>query len=72
MEDIVARLRWLDGKFDIGPDLHGDAADEIERLREALAWCSGSRDFQEGGVARKGWLKLCAPLIYSNEGSEYE
>ena len=36
---------------------------EIERLREALIWCSGSGDFNEGGVARTGWLELCAPLI---------
>ena len=33
------------------------------RLEEALLWCSGSADFNEGGVARKGWLKLCAPLL---------
>ena len=30
---------------------------------EALIWCSGSPDFNDGGFARKGWLKLCAPLI---------
>ena len=34
-----------------------------ERLEEALLWCSGSDDFNEGGVARKGWLKVCAPLL---------
>lgn len=38
-------------------------AAEIERLREALQWCSGSADFNEGGIAREGWLKLCAPLL---------
>ena len=45
---------------------HGfdDAADEIERLRAALIWCSGSDDFQEGGKARDGWLNLCAPLVH--------
>ena len=36
---------------------------ENARLREALIWCSGSNDFNEGGVARVGWLKLCAPLL---------
>jgi hypothetical protein len=35
---------------------------EIARLREALFWCSGSDDFQEGGKARDGWLKI-APLM---------
>lgn len=34
-----------------------------ERLEEALLWCSGSADFNEGGVAREGWLKVCAPLL---------
>lgn len=37
---------------------------EVERLRGALQWCSGSDDFQEGGKAREGWLKLCAPLLH--------
>lgn len=36
---------------------------ENERLREALEWCSGSDDFNEGGKAREGWLKLCRPLL---------
>lgn len=41
-------------------------------LLEALIWCSGSDDFQHGGKARAGWLKLCAPLIASRteEGGE--
>jgi len=32
-------------------------------LLDALVWCSAAKDFQPGGKARKGWLKLCAPLI---------
>jgi hypothetical protein len=36
---------------------------ENEQLVEALIWCSASEDFQEGGQAREGWLKLCKPLI---------
>jgi len=36
---------------------------ENEKLREALIWCSGSEDFAEGGKARKGWLKICKPLL---------
>lgn len=35
----------------------------VKRLEEALLWCSGSNDFNEGGVAREGWLKICAPLL---------
>jgi len=30
----------------------------IHELQEALIWCSGSDDFQEGGKARVGWLKI--------------
>lgn len=36
---------------------------ELKALREALIWCSGSNDFNEGGIAREGWLKLCRPLL---------
>lgn len=35
---------------------------ERDQFLDALQWCSASWDFQDGGVARKGWLKLCAPL----------
>ncbi len=36
---------------------------KLAKALEALLWCSGSADFNEGGVARKGWLKVCAPLL---------
>ncbi len=36
---------------------------ERDQLLDALQWCSASADFQAGGFARSGWLKLCAPLI---------
>ena len=32
-------------------------------LKKALEWCSGSDDFQDGGKAREGWLKICVPLL---------
>jgi hypothetical protein len=35
----------------------------IAKLEEALLWCSGSAEFQEGGQARLGWEKLCRPLV---------
>jgi hypothetical protein len=35
----------------------------ITRLKDALIWCSGSQDFSDGGQAREGWLRVCAPLI---------
>ena len=53
-------------------DLYSASADRIEELEaklakavEALLWCSGSADFNEGGVARKGWLKVCEPIIFA-------
>ena len=38
-------------------------ADAIRPYQDALIWCSASPDFNEDGVARKGWVELCAPLI---------
>ena len=34
-----------------------------QKFIDALIWCSGSDDFQIGGKARKGWEKMCLPLI---------
>lgn len=36
---------------------------EIDNLVEALFWCSGSQDFAPGGIARRGWEKICKPLL---------
>ena len=44
---------------------------EVEELRGALIWCSGSADFSPEGIAHKGWLKvqhLC--VKEQNEGGE--
>jgi hypothetical protein len=49
----------LDGHATADPQL-GNADD---KFIEALIWCSASQDFQEGGQAREGWLKICKPLI---------
>ena len=44
-------------------------AEEYEKTKDrqkfidALIWCSGSDDFQVGGKARKGWEKICLPLL---------
>ena len=35
----------------------------MERLRRALQWCSAASDFDVSGKARRGWLKLCKPLL---------
>lgn len=34
------------------------AKELIRELKEALVWCSGAEDFQEGGKARSGWLQV--------------
>ena len=41
---------------------------EIEQLRSALRWCSGSADFHEGGDAEEGWRTICEPLL--DEGNQ--
>ena len=58
--DPIARLRAENASLQA----------QVERLKakigqfwEALEWCSGSADFNEGGVARSGWIRFCAPLI---------
>ena len=35
----------------------------LEKAEEALQWASGSADFNTGGIARKGWLKLGRPAL---------
>jgi len=40
---------------------------KIGKFKEALIWCSGSEDFQVDGKARKGWLKLCRPLLQDKD-----
>ena len=40
-----------------------DSLKIIKKIQEALIWCSGSEDFQDYGKARKGWLKICKPLL---------
>lgn len=37
--------------------------EEIIKYKDALIWCSGSEDFQLEGKARKGWEKICIPLL---------
>jgi len=65
---------WYEYTFrgEAGPGLYSitdmtkriEAAEaRVAELETALLWCSGSADFNEGGVARKGWQKLCAPLL---------
>jgi hypothetical protein len=51
------------GEVSIAADLMREAADEIDRLRDALFWCGGSQSFDEGGEAYEGWQKKCEPLL---------
>ena len=36
---------------------------DCQKFIDALIWCSGSDNFQVGGKARKGWEKICLPLL---------
>ena len=57
---ICAACSYIDYDYD---RLEALFTAETAAMREALRWCSGSADFQEGGQARKGWLKICKPLL---------
>ena len=59
----MARYGQPDFAWSIHEDAMADLEAKLEELRQALLWCSGSADFNEGGVAREGWLKVCAPLL---------
>jgi hypothetical protein len=63
MTDIVERLRGYKEQHPIADDLR-EAADEIERLREALATCRELREIDKALIA-----KLRAPLTVQG-GSE--
>ena len=43
--------------------LNSEKSKDRQKFIDALIWCSGSEDFQIGGKARKGWEKICKPLI---------
>jgi len=44
-------------------DFHSSSQKDRQKFIDALIWCSGSGDFQVGGKARKGWEKICLPLL---------
>lgn len=70
-ERVAMWLAWQWAKNVMGDLCHVDELTEaemqyaykIDQLKEALIWCSGSADFGPEGKARKGWLKLCQPLL---------
>jgi hypothetical protein len=43
----------------------------LRRVLEALRWCSGSPDFNEGGQARPGWVKMVQPVMRELEAMLY-
>ena len=60
-----------DFKEYIRADIHEAHIKELEaqlkKAVEALRWCAGSPDFNEGGSAYEGWNKICAPIAYPLE-----
>jgi hypothetical protein len=65
---LAAQLWCLDTTKNIEmiPELAEEIANLIDIYKDALIWCSGSDDFGIDGKARKGWLKVCKPLIDNN------
>ena len=35
----------------------------VHALQDALIWCSAASDFQPGGQAHEGWMKVCQPHL---------
>lgn len=63
-EELLIWLRVEDTNLtDFAANRIEELTAKLEEFRHALLWCSGSADFNEGGVAREGWLKVCAPLL---------
>ena len=66
-DTVLAKLRASNEKAKRNRDNWKAKAEalaaEREELLDALRWCSGSPDFNEGGQARDGWQKICAPLL---------
>lgn len=61
---------WFDGDFRsadnkewLRQEIEAHVAAEVAKYKEAIIWCSGSEDFQNGGKARIGWEEVCKPLI---------
>lgn len=66
-QELRAELKATQGSLNVRTAFWESAEKEIEQLRKALIWCSGSGDFAPEGQAREGWLKLCAPLLNAPE-----
>jgi len=49
--------------FQVIDFIRQEKSKDRQKFIDALIWCSASEDFQIGGKARKGWEKICKPLI---------
>ena len=65
--DNWEEIDWIDIKVFIRRLLKSEKEKNYQRFIDALIWCSGSDDFQVGGKARKGWEKICLPLLKKDE-----
>ena len=61
--DNWEEIDWIDIKVFICQLLKSEKTKNYQKFVDALIWCSGSEDFQVGGKARKGWEKICLPLL---------
>jgi len=69
-QGLRAELKATQGLLNVKTAFLESAEKEIDQLKDALIWCSGSPDFSEDGQAHEGWLKLCAPLIAPERDAE--
>lgn len=71
----IARLPELEEYYLAAEAAEAKLRARIAELEEALIWCSGSPDFNDGGQAREGWLKNVGnddytPVTVMNDGEE--
>jgi hypothetical protein len=67
MDDIVKHLRWLESHGNENPHYWGQAADEIERLREALRIIGGLKvkDFKQSNYTHYDVCELHENAVHA-------
>ena len=75
-EPTEAALMWAGQIWALPENGHREMDSELaisiaryldETWAAALRWTSGSPDFNEGGQAREGWIKIAHPLLNPQE-----
>ena len=71
-KDAALREMQLIGESLEDADRIKELEAQLKKAVEALRWCAGSPDFNEGGSAYEGWNKICAPIAYPLDAPKEE